>query len=408
MGFLSGAASFSRFEVVGGAPKRLDQAVIEKLSEHVIGSQREKRTDGIEVGWVGGSHVLDRTLDLGKNVLGDALHFGFRIDTAKVPPEIMRAYVRMELEALAKDNPTGRPSAKQRKLAKANAERRGETEIKQGRFHRMREFPILIDSRGDALLIATTVPAVIENLHPLFRATFGKRLEPLTSGRLAYRIAEKIGATRRVEQLSPAEFVRHPGGDAAPGVFWTLHDPESRDYLGNEFLLWLWWQQAEEGGTIELSDKSEAHVVLVRNLTLECPWGETGKETILAAGPGALPEARRAIQTGKLPRRAGLIINRQGSQYELTLQAETLAISAATLPKAEGGAADENGDGKSGGRGNDLIERVDELRNLCQTIDLLFEAFVRRRLTGNFEDRGKISRWMRDDARSESRVAVEV
>jgi hypothetical protein len=44
-------------------------------------------------------------------------------------------------------------------------------------------------------------------------------------------------------------------------------------------------------------------------------------------GPTRLPEAFRALQAGKLPRKAGLILVRHDQQYELTLQAETLAVS---------------------------------------------------------------------------------
>ncbi len=399
MGFLSGAASFSRFLVVGGAPKRLDQAVLDKLAEHVIGKQRDLKPDHVESGWVGGSHVLDRHFDLEKNILGDALQFGLRIDSAAVPPSLMRAYIRQEQEALAKDKPAGFPRGKLKSAARTAAQRRVELEIKEGRYHRMRDFPILIDSRSDSLLLASTSPAVIEQLHPLFKNTFGKRLELLSAGRLAYMLSEKAGHARRVEQARPAEFIKFPGGEGSPGVYWTLHDADSRDYLGNEFLLWLWWQHAEEGGEIELPDSSRAAIVFVKNLTLECPWGQYGRVTIGADGPTALPEARRAIQSGKLPRRAGLIVNRQNTQYELTLSAESLAVSGAILPKPEGA----EGSGKF-----DPLERIDQLRDLCQTIDLLFDAFLKRRLAGNFEDRTRMTRWLRSAESVDTREPVAV
>ena len=76
--------------------------------------------------------------------------------------------------------------------------------------------------------------------------------------------------------------------------------------------------------------------MLARTLTLECPRGQTGKETIPSDGPTRLPEARRAIQAGKLPRKAGLILVRHDNQYELTLQAETLAVSGASCRRRRG------------------------------------------------------------------------
>ena len=76
--------------------------------------------------------------------------------------------------------------------------------------------------------------------------------------------------------------------------------------------------------------------MLAKTLTLDCPRGETGRDRLTDDGPTRLPEAFRALQAGKLPRKAGLIVVRHGAQYELTLQAETLAVSGAALPKVEG------------------------------------------------------------------------
>src|SRR5258706_14823828 len=103
--------------------------------------------------------------------------------------------------------------------------------------------------------------------------------------------------------------------------------------MGTEFLVWLWYYTDVEGDTVDLADKSDVVVMLDRSLTLECPRGQTGHETISHEGPTRLPEARRAIQSGKLPRKAGLTLVRHDQQYELALHAETLAVGSARLPK---------------------------------------------------------------------------
>ena len=81
--------------------------------------------------------------------------------------------------------------------------------------------------------------------------------------------------------------------------------------------------------------------MVAKTLTLDCPRGETGRDCLTNEGPTRLPEAFRALQAGKLPRKAGLIVVRHGQQYELTLQAETLAVSGANLPKIEGASGRE-------------------------------------------------------------------
>jgi hypothetical protein len=95
------------------------------------------------------------------------------------------------------------------------------------------------------------------------------------------------------------------------------------------------------------------------------------------------PEGRRAIRAGKLPRQAGSILVRHSAQYELTLQAETLAISAAKLlPYEEKDRAA-------------LEERIGQIRHLLETVDLLYDAFTKRRLGASWPtELGRVQRWL--------------
>ena len=49
---------------------------------------------------------------------------------------------------------------------------------------------------------------------------------------------------------------------------WAALREESRDFLGNEFLLWLWYTLENETDTLKLADGSEATLMLARTLTL--------------------------------------------------------------------------------------------------------------------------------------------
>jgi hypothetical protein len=129
--------------------------------------------------------------------------------------------------------------------------------------------------------------------------------------------------------------------------------------------------------------------MLTRSLQLECPRGQTGKESITSDGPGRLPEARRAIQVGKLPRKAGLTLVRHDHQYDLTLAAESLAVGSARLPAPE--------EAEDRPR---LEERVSQLRHLVETLDLLFDAFGRLRLgDGWAKELAKIQKWLQREER---------
>jgi hypothetical protein len=407
MALMSGPATFSRFKVLGGSPKRLDDNLLEKLRAHLIGKQRAVRMNDEEVGWSGGRHLLDREFDVEKNIILDCVKFGLRIDTSRIPADLMNAYVVMEWESIVKSgkpapkadgehhNSNGNGHAKAWKQAREAAKRRAEAEAKDGRYRRQRQFPVLWDTGADMLYVSATQTAVHERLWSLFRETFDKRLELLTAGKFAYDFAEKTGVSRTIENLSPSRFVTNPDGDEHTGVYWSTNDPASRDYLGNEFLLWLWYMLDEEGDSFTLADNSTASVMVVKKLTLDCPWAMRGRLSIAADGPARLPESRLAISTGKLPRSAGLILSRDGEQYEFTLQAESLAISAATLPKPEE-AEDALGNNAAATLQSRAEYRIEQIRELSRGVDQLYELFLKLRLSSAWgASAEKISAWLK-------------
>jgi hypothetical protein len=364
MGFFGGRVTFVRFKVQGSAPRIFGEKHLERLDANAIGRQKHAASDGVEAGWSAGDHLLDVRFDLAKNVVNDALQFALRVDTQKVPADLLHAYAQEELEALAADNPSGRPSSRQKREARARARERLEEEARDGRFLRRKAYPLLWDAVSNELLAGTTAVTVLDRLHALFRQSFGHDLEPLNAGRLAYELAEPRSQARAVDDARPAAFT---GAPPIAAVAWQP-DEAGRDFLGNEFLLWLWFQLDGGSDTVALSDDSEVAIMLARTLVLECPRGETGRQSITSDAPTRLPEARRAVQSGKLPRKVGLTLVRHDQQYELTLQAESLAVSSCRLP------APESADDRAR-----LEERVTQLRALLETLDLLYDAFGRVR-----------------------------
>ncbi len=359
---------------------------LERLHGLAIGKQRMAASDGVEVGWTAGDHILDASFELEKNVVNDALHFCLRIDSQKIPADLLRAYAAVELKALAESNPSGIPSAGQKREARQRAKERLEEEAADGRFLRRKAYPVLWDAPSNELLVGTTSATAMDRLRLLFEQTFGCGFEPLGAGRQMFRLAEVRGQTRGVDDAGPAAFT--PG--AAPAAVAWAPDEASRDFLGNEYLLWLWYVLDAESDSVALGDGSEASVLLTRTLVLECPHGRSGRESIASDGPTRLPEARRAVQSGKLPRKVGLIVARHDQQYELTLQAETLAVNGLRLPPPEAG--DERAR---------LEERVTQLRHFLETLDLLYDVFAQRRAGDAWpKELARMQKWLqREDPR---------
>jgi hypothetical protein len=389
MGFWNGRVTFTRFRVTGDSPLPFGDELLERIGQHLIGVHGTSApADGIASGWAGGDHVLDLNIDHGKNVVDDAIHLAMRVDTDKIPSSLLRAYTQIEIDAFAQLNPSGFATKAQRQEAKEIALKRAEAEAADGRFRRLKQHPVLWDGRSNTLYAGTTSASVLERLQGLFRETFDRELEPITAGSIAQSLsADPTGDAGLLAASFEGGRFTTSGDASSPSILaWSGDDQTGLDYLGNEFLVWIWHSLQSEGGTIRLSDGSEASVILAKTLTLDCPRGETGRDQLADDVPTRLPEALSALQAGKLPRRSGMILVRQGAQYELTLQAESFAVSGAALPRPEEGPLSPS---------EFRVARLESLRHLTETLDLLFAAYLDRRTSTLWsEELGRIRGWL--------------
>ena len=312
MGFLNGRVTYVRYRVSGPSPLPFGEELLEQAELHAIGRHgAADPTDGVNVGWAGGDHVLD--LDVRprqerhqrRPPPGDPdRHRQDPRRRCSGPTPRSRPTPARQL------NPSGFPTKAQRQEAKEAARIRAEAEAADGRFRRMAHYPVLWDGQSNILYAGATSDSVLDRLQTLFRETFDRTLEPITAGSLAYSLAEVRGQERLGRGLRPDRL--HRRRMRYSSVAWAESDASSRDFWGNEFLIWLWHTLQNDGDTIALPDGSEATVMVAKTLTLDCPRGETGRDCLTNEGPTRLPEAFRALQAGKLPRKAGLILVRHG------------------------------------------------------------------------------------------------
>ena len=388
MGFLSGPITFECFRVSGSPPAQFGPQHVEILERFAISQTVTSSTEQAAVGFLAGGHLLDLDFDLEKNLIGDALHCAVRIDTNPIPAAVRKAWLEMELAAVAADNPSGRPTKVQRQEAKEAVAARCEEEAGSGRFRRMQQFPLLWDARNGLLFFGGSSATASELCCDLFNRAFDLELERLTAGRRASEWAVVAKRRKALEEVVPSVF---RGTAAAAEIAWHNHEAGNFDFLGNEFLLWLWWYWETQSDSLTLPDDSEVTGMFARTLSLQCPRDESGKETITAEAPVRLPEAAQAIHSGKLPRKAGLVLVRHGRQYSLVLQAETFSVSGAKIQAAENEEASE-------GRGA-VEDRIESVRGLHETLDLLFHAFLERRIGKTWsDDLEKMRHWLKTDA----------
>lgn len=384
MAFLNGRVSFVRFAAQHQSQEPLGMDTIAKLQANAIGKYGiAESQDGVSVGFNGGRHLLDTEISFENNVFDDTLHIGMRFDVDKIPSNILKAYTEIELKALAACNPSGFPTKQQKEEAKELALAKAQAEAADGRYKRMTMNPLLWDRTSHTLYCSATSANMLDRVGPLFRDTFDGDTHLITAGGLAEALATKFGL--KMPTQDPSKFTVFVEGHEEGTVSWANPESQLPDVLGNEFLIWLWHRLATSGDTIALADGTEVTVMMTRMLQLDCPKGETGRDQLNDVGPARMPEAMKALQSGKLPRKAGLILVRHEQQYELTLQAEAFAVGSAALPRLEGCQGREA-----------ILARIEQIRHMTDTLDLLYSAFLQIRLGQNWSGNvGEIRSWLK-------------
>lgn len=371
-----------RFSVAGDQPKTIDQSHLDALAEHKI-NPAEAGSVEIDYGWSGGRHVLDTQFSFERNVFNDALAFALRVDTNRVPAEMRAAYKIMEEESVAASNPSGFISNKQKKTVRETLAQKIDDELRSGKYRRSKLTPVLWDFTSASVYTPATHTAA-EKLIELFDRTFGLELQPLSAGALALKQLQTHGHRRDYEDFRPTRFVLTDGGESQyPDYPWVAKGPQPKDFLGNEFLLWLWHEADRNDGAIK-TDAVEITIFIDKLLDLDCAYGQTGRDSLRGAGPSRMPEALDALRTAKIPRKMGMILD-TGQQFSLTLNAETLGISSAKLPEVEDAETPRVV----------FEERIMLMRDLWRAIDHLFATFLKQRATAAWESQSAaVRKWI--------------
>jgi hypothetical protein len=389
MPFLRGSLSFERFTTSDFEAQLFTEEHLELLANHAAGQVQTDSPENIHVGFLGGDHLFDQAFEFGKNVINNTLHAGLRVDSNQIPAAIRNAWLQMELAALLKDSPTGRLNKAQKTEAKEAVEERCRSEAATGKYRKMASFPWLWDLQHSTLYFSGS-QGVAGHWGDLLERVFDIEVRRLSAGSIAQNWAIAADRFAELDDLLPTSFVAEQSVSQFP---WTNEHSQAPDFLGNEFLLWLWWRLEHESDTFTLADESEVTAMLTKTLMLECPLGESGKETISAESPVKLPEALQAVQTGKLPRKTGMTLVRDGMQFELVLQAETFAISGAKIVTTDEEPMENE-------------ERIEAIRFLSETVDGIFHLFCDRRTSAAWEsDREQMRRWLANDLVAGQRAA---
>lgn len=145
---------------------------------------------------------------------------------------------------------------------------------------------------------------------------------------------------------------------------------ETTRFLGGEFLLWLWFSRDVTGGEIYITGRGAVLVSLETQIALADPLAEREKVSIRGIDPFGGAEASEALSTGKLPRKVGLRVVFEQSEWVMTIDSNTLALSGVKLPAQVSQGSEEL-----------FYERMRLLEQIHELVTALYAHFLGVRLS---------------------------
>ncbi|MDQ1334932.1 MAG: hypothetical protein QG552_1882 [Thermodesulfobacteriota bacterium] len=161
------------------------------------------------------------------------------------------------------------------------------------------------------------------------------------------------------------------------------------EFLGREFLLWLWFKSETEDGIFDLGDKGKAELWLGGKITLQSE-NERGVETITCTGEAlSMKEARFALAEEKEIRQATVKLAIGDNQWSFVLDSTWMNFRSFKAPRVMND-GEEDPDGL-------FYEKAFLIEEAISAMDQIYSSFMKRRLSPDWatEDRRTIGQWIR-------------
>lgn len=160
---------------------------------------------------------------------------------------------------------------------------------------------------------------------------------------------------------------------------------EMNRFVGREFLLWLWFESEVFETNLKTSGGRVISLWLETHLTLTM---ENEEARIKCPMPAAAPEAKQALQQGKLPKQARVHAILDEHEFAWVMKAEELAIGSLKIPAQLKAESDKY---------EALYERMRLTEELCAVLEALYADFITLRLAPAWEETiaPELKRWAR-------------
>ncbi len=359
MGIVNGSCSFRRFFC---SAKNIDpfDMEVDRAASRFAAPDIESMSDEKSLGWVTILHLLDRDLRVEKMLMGDWLCLVMRSDRRSVPETLVKAFMQLEVDGMTKGG----------KIRVSKAERE---DLKDGIREKLMKMVLPRISGVDfawniksgEVFLGSQTASACDTFVALFKQTFGLDLDH-ADVREIVRLKAGDEMLYKYTDLLPTNFVTAGEGEPdADGSALPLAD----EFIGREYLTWLWYALEKSGGEFELQDGTSIWFGIEDFLSFASGEKE-GQRSILRNGaPSTSAEAVTALKAGRMLDKIRLTLSDGEDEWQFLLCADGVLPSSIKMPKGE--------ERQPLGR---CRERCESLSRLCRYLDGVFMSFLSVRL----------------------------
>ena len=169
----------------------------------------------------------------------------------------------------------------------------------------------------------------------------------------------------------------------------VMEKVEKKDFLGKDFLVWLWFKSEVNHGVIEIEDKGHAEVRFAGKITLESEDDEKSESITCSGINSRLKEARYALTENKKITQASIKLILEDDEYSFSMDSLWMNYRSFKTPKVFQ-------DDKDDPEGL-FYEKVGLMEKAVSTMDSLFLSFIKIRLSPEWEEKElpAITAWMK-------------
>ncbi len=163
-------------------------------------------------------------------------------------------------------------------------------------------------------------------------------------------------------------------GDVTPSRG-SLDHPATQ-FLGREFLLWLWWRSEEDFAVADLPHYGTVDFWIDDHIQFRTPGDDPQINDIRGGAPATTVEARTALASGKTVESARVGLRIKEREYSFSIKAEGLELTGVKVPSDAADGIDDR-----------LFERMLLVEELGGIVDTFFFRFLEQRVTDTWRSK---------------------